>query len=792
MGFELIFTSVPKGLKPGSRGFASVAFTEGMPSNYVQICESLSGYVHIFGPQESDYIKNPIAFSHLVTSVGGRPFSILSRVASYGTDYTGRTNKLAHHIMLGPDERTVQGPAVLMNGKGLFQEEWSEQPHFLPTNRIVLPTGDIDSLKAATWERMTGDAGNAGRLAQAFLDAPSKPSFIIFDPGMNIMPLIAEAQALLPIPRRWDLSFSTYFTSIPVGMDCAWRCCLPDSDALKVARRTQGTLVVDLTTRQITGPLSTTTTLIEVARTGTQVKPAAQITLNNDLPLKIRPVAKPIANVEASRSQPAGSAKQIRVNYGEALRPRPPKKDAPKRKGLWITAAAGFAVASLLIYGLYEKLSNQHPARGSSDIKPTDTNTLQSSSPPAIVSNADSSSTDIPRQKASETLTVAYVNTNAQHLSSSSTNTQKNDKSLNDSKQQNTPDLTNHKKEKVTETANTHAIIIPPQLVVLLQGSKYIPLTEDPLFYSASGDIFEHELVHGIAIEWSYKNKNGSKESLATKLMKPERLCDFSSQVQLVELRNTNKVYIINSFSASIKPLDKATYSVCLQNNCVADKLAVCLLSKENLDKLKIEGAKENGPQASFTICNVATGDMPHVDVRIKNDVQRDLWVKNESKHETDLNALSNKVQILERDDSSLSEWSLKIAASVNSVKNAKKSKEANKTKLIEQSADKLKIDLEGARKCYLSIKDAPSIAWWTMDYMKDDKLVMKTATLLEGAGMFQDRVISKYREDIDLVKKRTENEMLTTKQVLEKEKKVPVKIIITCNDVRIINASTP
>jgi len=49
MAYELIYTSVPRGLKPGSRGFSTVAFTEGMPANYVQTCEGLSGYTHVTG-----------------------------------------------------------------------------------------------------------------------------------------------------------------------------------------------------------------------------------------------------------------------------------------------------------------------------------------------------------------------------------------------------------------------------------------------------------------------------------------------------------------------------------------------------------------------------------------------------------------------------------------------------------------------------------------------------------------------------------------------------------------------
>ena len=109
----------------------------------------------------------------------------------------------------------------------------------------------------------------AGVLAQAFLDAPDRPSFLIFQPGMDLLPLLAEAQALLPPEKYWDVTFSTYFTALPVGMNCAWRCCLRDSDALVTARRIPNALVIDLVERKIiSGSLPANDSLALAARTG--------------------------------------------------------------------------------------------------------------------------------------------------------------------------------------------------------------------------------------------------------------------------------------------------------------------------------------------------------------------------------------------------------------------------------------------------------------------------------------------------------------------------------------------
>ena len=93
-----------------------------------------------------------------------------------------------------------------------------------------------------------GDAGFAGDLAQAWLDNPDLPAFLRFQPDKSegLLQLIAEAQVLLPPSQQWECSFNTYFTVLPSGTTCNWRCCLPDADVWKIARRNPGCLVFDL------------------------------------------------------------------------------------------------------------------------------------------------------------------------------------------------------------------------------------------------------------------------------------------------------------------------------------------------------------------------------------------------------------------------------------------------------------------------------------------------------------------------------------------------------------------
>ena len=104
MAEELIYTSVAKGLRPGSRGFCTVAETDGIATNLAGRLESLSAYRHVFPPGTPEAKDNPVNLAHVVLTVAGKTYHVLSRVADYGLDYTSRSNKLAHHLALEKEE----------------------------------------------------------------------------------------------------------------------------------------------------------------------------------------------------------------------------------------------------------------------------------------------------------------------------------------------------------------------------------------------------------------------------------------------------------------------------------------------------------------------------------------------------------------------------------------------------------------------------------------------------------------------------------------------------------------
>jgi hypothetical protein len=248
---ELIYTSAPKGLKPGSRGFCTVASSTGMARPLVERLESLSGYRHLYAPGDPKAALNPVAWLHLRLVIGGATYHVLTRIGDAGLDYSGRTNKIAHHVVCSPKELNEQGPAWCLSQAGWMESIWQGEPRLLTADR-PLPTGDASPDACPHWKRATGDAGWAGILAQTAYD--QRPAVIIYPLGFDILPLLLEAQQLLAPSVRWQVSFSTYLMKLPPGIECQWQCYPADGSDLSAQRRAPNTLVINLSEPLGTAP----------------------------------------------------------------------------------------------------------------------------------------------------------------------------------------------------------------------------------------------------------------------------------------------------------------------------------------------------------------------------------------------------------------------------------------------------------------------------------------------------------------------------------------------------------
>jgi hypothetical protein len=281
---ELVYTSAPKGLKPGSQGFCTVAATKGLPDLVRERIEGLSGYRVAFPAHSAQAGLNPVAWSHLVWNLGGTRQHLLSRVGYAGLDFEGRINKIAHHLLLDAADIPPGGPAWLMSQPGVMRPDWDGRVGWLPADR-PLPRGDFPPRRCLAWERACGDAGWAGVLAESFLSEPTRPVYLEFTPGRDLLPLLAEAIALLPAGKRWDVTFSTYFTGLPPDVSCHWRGVLRDSPEALHARLSPGTKVIPVAPGGH-APAASTLGFVSFARTGTSPATAAVPSAEADPGLK--------------------------------------------------------------------------------------------------------------------------------------------------------------------------------------------------------------------------------------------------------------------------------------------------------------------------------------------------------------------------------------------------------------------------------------------------------------------------------------------------------------------------
>jgi len=320
--WELMYTSAPGGLKPGSRGFCTVAMTRGLGLNLVQRLESLSGYRPAYPPHDPRSRENPVNISYCDFRLGGERYFVLSRLAFAGFDYTQRSNKIAHHVVLTADELPLEGPAWLALQEGVFETTWSGEPRLLP-ERESAPHSPRPLRPARHWQETVGDAGWAGILAERLLEEPPVPTAMLFQPGMPVIQLVDEAMALLPPEARWETNFSTYQTDVPAGVTYQWRALLPDSPLLGEVRRNRRLVVLDLTHSL---EMASGAHLVECARTGVDPWPRPDIPSEThapqaELPAPSQPVGHPVRRPGPQSPVPRPIA--LEAKYEEPQRDQP-------------------------------------------------------------------------------------------------------------------------------------------------------------------------------------------------------------------------------------------------------------------------------------------------------------------------------------------------------------------------------------------------------------------------------------------------------------------------------------
>jgi hypothetical protein len=246
MSFEILYTSAPSGLRPGSSGYCTVLTSRGVPASTVELLESLSGYRHLFPLGHPQALLNPVNFGHYVMRISGRREHVLSRVSDFKLDYTGRSNKLAHHVVVDEIAAVSAGPAWLLKRPGWIRDNWNGEVGLSDGNRIPAPEVRAPA-PCSAWARATGDAGWAGVLAESFMADPNRKVFLIYQPGTDVLALFDEAIALLPESKRWDVTFATFGAALPATVECLWSGIVAGSAEVDQSRKFTNALRIDLT-----------------------------------------------------------------------------------------------------------------------------------------------------------------------------------------------------------------------------------------------------------------------------------------------------------------------------------------------------------------------------------------------------------------------------------------------------------------------------------------------------------------------------------------------------------------
>ncbi len=217
MAWQLIYTSAPRSLEAGRSGFGTVARHRAISPLLVSAIERASQFSRLPGTDAGRVI-----FSHRIVAVAGGRFHVLSAIRDAGADYTGRTNHIAHHLIVDPREIAQLGPDgpspadVLLSMQ--WVASWNETPRFLEAADEVALSAIHPHTNGSAWEQIAGNANQAWLLATG--DA-SRGAYIIQPGSADLRAVYAESLRLIP-DRLWQISFTTSLQPSDEPGDFRW------------------------------------------------------------------------------------------------------------------------------------------------------------------------------------------------------------------------------------------------------------------------------------------------------------------------------------------------------------------------------------------------------------------------------------------------------------------------------------------------------------------------------------------------------------------------------------------
>lgn len=240
MAWQLIYTSAPRLLEAGRTGFGTVARHRAVSGMLASSVERFSQFARLPG-----HDPRRIIHACRILTVGSGTYHVLSCLQDAGSDYTGRTNHIAHHLIVEPREvRALAAagitPADVLHGMR-WRTSWSDGPRYLDAAEEV----DLSAFKAPAsraWASVTGSPASAGVL---WSREALKGCYLIMPAGVSALELFQES--LLKEPAQgWQCRFTTCMEPTDDAADFRW-VALPDSSPLRSQLENSSRVVLDLT-----------------------------------------------------------------------------------------------------------------------------------------------------------------------------------------------------------------------------------------------------------------------------------------------------------------------------------------------------------------------------------------------------------------------------------------------------------------------------------------------------------------------------------------------------------------
>lgn len=227
MAYQLVYTSAAKLLDAGRSGFGTVARAKAISPLLVSAIERVSQFANLRGNDRSRVI-----FVHRRIIAANNRVHVLSRICDSGADYTGRTNHIAHHLVISQEEvarAATRGltPADVL-GQFPWLGSWEGSARFFSASEDV-PLEQFQPLgrqsARAQWARITGNPAHARILAW---EGAPRTGVLMIPRGVNALGLLAEALYEFGA-QSWSRSFTTSLETTDELSDLDWIVASPEN-----------------------------------------------------------------------------------------------------------------------------------------------------------------------------------------------------------------------------------------------------------------------------------------------------------------------------------------------------------------------------------------------------------------------------------------------------------------------------------------------------------------------------------------------------------------------------------